>query len=401
MAHPTAPPIALLLVPRTVERFILYDQGQDLLRAPGSSGWTRRGCPTARLGRLPDWLGDALASAQARRLRVDGEPVVAMMFHPFQLPFARAVVARWPGCELWYGLFDRTPAAPDASPRTARRLEELHIEASERADLVFAVSTTLVELERGAGRDAILMPSAADSFPAPDPEAAVIAVCFGTNGRRTDWKLLRDVGEAMGDELVVLFVGALNEDECRDDPDFQACRALPQFIWLGRRSNDEAARLIMTADIGLLPYRRDDFNDAGLPNRILKAARVGRRTISADYDGVRVWERAIVRCRNADEWVAALRASKGTRAAPDMELREWALGQTGERQDAPLWRRLARLGVAIPAGRRRRGRPAGGPPPRGGGTGGRHRRRRRIVGRVGRAGTNGASRAVRIGAAKR
>jgi hypothetical protein len=33
-----------------------------------------------------------------------------------------------------------------------------------------------------------------------------------------------------------------------------------------------------------------------------------------------------------------------------MELRAWALGQTGERQDAPLWRRLARLGVAIPPG---------------------------------------------------
>jgi hypothetical protein len=350
MAHPTAPPIALLLAPRTVERFILYDQGQDLLRAPGVVGVDAPRVPYGVLGRLPDWLGDALAAAQARRVRLVGEPVVAMMFHPFQLPFARAVVARWPGCELWYGLFDRTPAAPDAGARTRRRLEELHAEASERADLVFGVSTTLVELERAAGRDAILMPSAADSFPAPDPEAAVIAVCFGTNGRRTDWKLLREVGEAMGDELVVLFVGALNEDECRDDPDFQACRELPQFIWLGRRSNDEAARLIMTADIGLLPYRRDDFNDAGLPNRILKAARVGRRTISADYDGVRVWERAIVRCRDAGEWVAALRASKGARAAPDMELRDWALGQTGERQDAPLWRRLARLGVAIPPG---------------------------------------------------
>jgi hypothetical protein len=194
------------------------------------------------------------------------------------------------------------------------------------------------------------MPSAADSFPAPDPEMAVIAACFGTNGRRTDWRLLRQIGEEMGDELVVLFVGALNEDECRDDPDFQACRALPGFIWLDRRSNDEAARLIMCADIGLLPYGSDEFNDAGLPNRILKAARVGRRTISPDYDGVRVWERAIVRCRDAGEWMAALRAARGVRAQPDAELRDWALGQTGARQDAPLWRRLARLGVAIPAG---------------------------------------------------
>ncbi len=350
MAHPAAPRIALMLVPRTVERFILFDQGQDLIRAPGVVAVEAPRVPYGALGRLPDWLGDALASAQAKRLRLDGEPVVAMIFHPFQLPFARALQARWPGLELWYGLFDRTPAAPDADGRTRRRLEALHAEASERSDLVFGVSTTLVDLEREAGREAILMPSAADSFPAPDPSAAVIAVCFGTNGRRTDWKLLREIGEAMGEQLIVLFVGALNEDECADDPDFVACRELPGFVWLGRRSNDEAARLIMTADVGLLPYRRDDFNDAGLPNRILKAARVGRRTISADYDGVRVWERSIVRCRDADEWVAALRASKGVRSAPDMDLRDWALGQTGERQDAPLWRRLARLGVSIPPG---------------------------------------------------
>jgi hypothetical protein len=347
---PVADPIALLCVPRTVERFILYDQGQDLLRADGVVAVEAPRVPYGVLGRLPDWLGEALASAQARRLKPPGTPVVGMIFHPFQLPFARALLARWPECELWYGLFDRTPAAPDAGPRTRGRLEELHAAASERADLVFAVSTTLVELERAAGRDAILMPSAADSFPAPDPEAAVIAACFGTNGRRTDWHLLREIGETMGDELVVLFVGALNEDECRDDPDFLACRALPGFVWLGRRSNDEAARLIMCTDVGLLPYGIDDFNDAGLPNRILKAARLGRRTISPDYDGVRVWERAIVRGRSAAEWVDALRAARGTRANPDAELRDWALGQTGERQNAPLWRRLASLGVAVPPG---------------------------------------------------
>ena len=143
MASPPADrPIALLLVPRTVERFILYDQGQDLLRAPGVVAVEAPKIPYGALGRLPRWLGDALGSAQAARLKVPGRPVAAMMFHPFQWPFARAVLARWPECQLWYGLFDRTPAAPDASPRTRARLEELHAEASVRADLVFAVSGT-------------------------------------------------------------------------------------------------------------------------------------------------------------------------------------------------------------------------------------------------------------------
>ena len=357
MAQAPAVPIALLLVPHTVERFILYDQGQDLLRADGVIAVEAPAVPYGVLGRLPDALGDMLGSIQARRMRVPGEPRAAMIFHPFQFPLARGLLARYPQCELWYGLFDRTPAAPDAGARTRRRLEQLHAAAAERADLVFAVSTTLVELERAAGREALLMPSAADSFPAPDLTAAVIAVCFGTNGRRTDWSLLRALAERMP-ELVVLFVGTLNEGECSDDADFQACRAFPGFVWLGRRSNDEAARLIVCADIGLLPYRRDDFNDAGLPNRILKAARLGRRTITPDCGGVDVWERAIVRGRAAEDWVAALRDAAGTRARPDVELRDWALGQTGERQDQPLWRRLIDLGVAVPAGV---GRPVGPP----------------------------------------
>jgi len=357
MAQPSAVPIALLLVPHTVERFILYDQGQDLLRAEGVIAVEAPAVPYGVLGRLPDALADVLGSIQARRLRLPGEPRAAMIFHPFQFPLARALLARFPRCELWYGLFDRTPAAPDAGARTRRRLERLHDAAAERADLVFAVSTTLVELERAAGREALLMPSAADSFPAPDPSAAVLAVCFGTNGRRTDWALLRALSERMP-ELVVLFVGALNQDECADDADFQACRAFPGFVWLGRRSNDEAARLIMCADIGLLPYKRDDFNDAGLPNRILKAARLGRTTITPDCGGVEVWERAIVRGRSVDEWVAALHDAAGRRTQADAELRDWALGQTGERQDQALWERLIDLGVAVPAGV---GRPVGPP----------------------------------------
>jgi hypothetical protein len=306
--------------------------------------------PYGVLGRMPRWLGDGLASAQAARLKVPGEPVAAMLFHPFQWPFARAVLSRWPGCQLWYGLFDRTPAAPDAGRRTRARLEELHAEASARADLVFAVSSSLVELERAAGREAILMPSAADSFPAPDPVDTTIAVCFGTNGRRTDWPLLRAIGEGMRDDLVMLFVGALNEDEVRDDPDFQAVRELPHFVWLGPRSNDDAARLILCADVGVLPMLVDDFNDAGLPNRILKAARVGRATIAPDFSGISVWERSIVRADSAEEWIAALRAARGRRCQPDLDLRDWALGQTGERQNAPLWRRLTALGVEVPAG---------------------------------------------------
>ena len=65
MAHPTAPPIALLLVPRTVERFILYDQGQDLLRAPGVVGVDAPRVPYGAWAACP--TGSATPSPRRRR----------------------------------------------------------------------------------------------------------------------------------------------------------------------------------------------------------------------------------------------------------------------------------------------------------------------------------------------
>jgi len=344
-----AEPVALLLTPHTVDRFILYDQGQDLLRASGVIAVEAPRVPYGVLGRLPDPLGRRVAREIAGRLRVPGAPAVAMIFHPFQEPLAAAILERHPGCRLWYGLFDRTPAAPDAGPRDRRRLEALHARAARRAELVFAVSPTLVELEREAGREALLMPSAADSFPAPDPGPTIVAVSFGNLGRRTDWRLLRALGERMP-ELVLLLVGRLAEDECAADPDFQACRALPNLVWLGRRSNDEAARLILCADVGLLPMPMDPFNDAGLPNRILKAARLGRHTIAPPFSGIEVWREALITADGPDEWVAAVRGEAGNRTQPDLALRDWALAQTGEHQNRELWRRLRGLGVAVPDG---------------------------------------------------
>ena len=231
MADP-GEPVVLLLLPRTLEEFILRDQAEDLLRAPGvvalEPGRVRYGV----FGRLPRPLGDFLARGTARRLRLPGELKAVVVFHPFQYPLAGAIIARHPGCELWYSRWDRYERAYDAGPRLRERLEELHAEAAERAALTFAVSTRLAELERKEGREALLVPSSADRFPAPDPSAAIVAVSLGHLGRRTDWGILRAVGEAMS-ELVVLLVGEWHADESGADPDFQACRALPNLVWLG------------------------------------------------------------------------------------------------------------------------------------------------------------------------
>jgi len=222
----------------------------------------------------------------------------------------------------------------------------MHAAAAAEAALIPAVSDELVRLERAEGRDATLVPMSADAFPAP--QSGVVAVSLGHLGRRTDWTLLRGVAERLGDELVVLLVGALHEDESAGDPDFAAVRGMPQFVWLGAQDDAAAARLILCADVGIVPFRREPFNDAALPYRIIKYARVGRRTVTPALAGARTWARAVVLVDGPDAFAAALREHAGARLRPDAELRAWALAQTARSQNAPLWERLGALGIAPP-----------------------------------------------------
>jgi len=337
-------PLLVLLLPRPLERFILRDQAEDLLRSPGVVAVPPGRVPYGVLGRLPDAAGRPLAAALARRVSagLPGEPRAVAIFHPFQLPLAEALLrTSHPPGELWYGRWDRYEEAYDAGPRTRARLRALHARASARSALTFGVSRPLVDSEPAG----VLVPLAADSFPAPDPAATVVAVSLGHLGRRTDWALLRAVAERMP-ELVVLLVGEWHDDESGEDPDYRWCRTAPNLVWLGRRSDEEAARLILCADAGLVPFNVEPFNDAALPYRILKYARLGRPTITPELEGVKTWDRAVRRCAGPDEWVAALRDCAGVRTRPDEALRAWALEQTAARQNRPLWERMAALGIA-------------------------------------------------------
>jgi hypothetical protein len=342
-------PRALLLLPRPLEGFILADQARDLLRADGVAAAAPPRVPYGAVARLPGRLRELVARRVAGDVLagVDGDLRAVAIFHPVQWPLADALLRARPAAELWYGRWDRYEVAYDASPWMRRRLAALHEQAAQRSALTFVVSGKLAELEHEAGREARLVGLAADSFPALDPDAAVVAVSLGQLGWRTDWGLLRAVCERMP-ELVLLLVGEVHPDECSGDVDFRWCRSAPNIVWLGRRSDEQAARLILCADVGILPFRVEPFNDAALPYRILKYARLGRHTVTPELAGVRTWARAVATADGPDAFVAALRARAGARTRPDADLRAWALSQTAERVNAPLWERLRALGIASP-----------------------------------------------------
>jgi hypothetical protein len=343
------PPICVLLLPAPLERFILRDQAEDLLRADGVIAVDPPRMPYGALLRLPVTVGDAIAARQARRLartlrRRVGEPRVVVIYHALQYQLGRALVAAAPGCELWYWRWDRFERAYDANERQRARLDELHEQAAERASMVITVSDELARLEGTAGRRPTMVPLAADSFPAPRG-GDVVAISIGHLGWRTDWSLLRAVSERLGDRLVLLLAGAWHEDECKDDPDFAWCRSAPNLVWLGSLDDEALARLLLCSDVGIVPFKVEPFNEAALPYRILKYARLGRRTVTPRLAGVRTWANAVTFADNPEEFAEALLAHAGARATPDEELREWAHAQTARAQDEPLWERLAQIGV--------------------------------------------------------
>jgi glycosyltransferase involved in cell wall biosynthesis len=349
-------PIAVLLLPTPLERFILRDQAEDLLGASGVVAVDPPRLPYGAFGRMPSALGDGLAVRQARRLvraltQRAGTPRVVVIFHALQYQLARAITAAVPGCELWYWRWDRYERAYDASPQLRERLEELHEAAAERSAMTIAVSGELVRLEEAAGREATLVPMSADDFPAARG-GEVVAISLGHLGWRTDWTLLRAVAEELGDELVLLLVGEVHPDEMGDDPDFAACRTLANIVWLGALDDAAAARLMRAADVGIVPFKREPFNEAALPYRIIKYARAGRRTVSPALAGVRTWAPVVTVADGPEAFAAALREHAGARLRPDDDVRAWALEQNARAQNAPLWERLGELGIDLGPKRR-------------------------------------------------
>jgi hypothetical protein len=120
-------PLCVLMLPERLEEFRLRERAEDLLTGPGVVAVDP---PRLSPARLPQVVADGLAAGQARRLRLPGAPRALVLFHPLQYTLARALLARFPDAELWYG----RPALEPPVEARVRALDEL---AAARADLRF------------------------------------------------------------------------------------------------------------------------------------------------------------------------------------------------------------------------------------------------------------------------
>ncbi|MCX6393782.1 MAG: hypothetical protein NTY57_02855 [Solirubrobacterales bacterium] len=338
------PRIALFLLPRPLDSFILQDFVRPLTADSGVEVLEPGRMPAGALMRLPKPLAAAEAARQARRVKINGDLGVVVLMHPVQWPLAKALLDRNPGAELWYGIWDRYDCAPDADARTRARVGAMHAAASARADWRFAVSGALADLEREAGRDCDVLPPPHDAFPAPDPTRAIVAASMGHLGRRTDWALLNRLVTDLP-ELTLLLIGEVHADETPDDKDLKDVLAAANVVCLGSLPDEAAARVISLADVCLLPFREDEFNDTGLPQRILKAAKVGRRTLVPPLKGPLTQSEAVTVCSTPTEWTAALRSAGEANHVGDRDLRAWALSQNEEKLLAPFREKLRGVGI--------------------------------------------------------
>jgi hypothetical protein len=146
-------PLCLLLLPCELEDFALRAHAEDLLAGPGvvEVDPPRLG----RGGRMPASLADGLAAGAARRMRLPGFPRVLVIFHPLQYPLARGVIMANEGTELWYWRHDALDRA--GSRRRRDRVEELHIAASLRAELIVVASEELQATAHDEGRESLLL----------------------------------------------------------------------------------------------------------------------------------------------------------------------------------------------------------------------------------------------------
>ncbi len=89
------PPLLLLLLPETLERYALRAPVERLLGAPGALALDPPRMP------LSVAVARVVAKRQVKRLKLPGHPRALAVFAPQQLPLAAALVQRHPDADVW------------------------------------------------------------------------------------------------------------------------------------------------------------------------------------------------------------------------------------------------------------------------------------------------------------
>jgi teichuronic acid biosynthesis glycosyltransferase TuaH len=290
--------------------------------------------PSGRTARSTAAMVDRLVSAQVnrwvRRRGMSDVDVIAFTPRHGQLRgVRRSRLIAW--------LKDRDWAA--SGVLTPAWLRERQAELIRHADVVTAVSPTLVEDCRDLGVDATLIPNGCDEslFALPRPEPPALRhlprprVMFaGAWDARVDTELVRTLACALPHASIVL-VGAVVEPVPR-------CANVHA---VGPVPFTELPAYLQAGDVGIVPYRRSVFNDASCPLKVYDYLAAGLPAVITAGHTTDLPDDLVRRRTDAGAFVAAVAELAG-RDVSDA-CRGLAATNTWEQRSAAL---LERLGVS-------------------------------------------------------
>jgi glycosyltransferase involved in cell wall biosynthesis len=175
------------------------------------------------------------------------------------------------------------------------------------ADVVAAVSASLVEDCRALGVDATLIPNGCDldAYASAGPEPArwralprPRIVFTGAWNERVDTALVEEVAARIPAASIVL-IGAVST----------TTPAGPNVHVVGPVPHDEIPAHLRAADVGIIPYRACAFNDASCPLKLFEYLAAGLPVVASAVDVSAVGDADLARrCDSADSFVAAVAA---------------------------------------------------------------------------------------------
>ncbi len=247
-------------------------------------------------------IGKQLALALTRRamrkaVKQLGASQVRAVIVPSLNPLFHAVGERY---SVFYASDDYLAGAKLMNIRKDR-LERRARRQPLDADIVVAVSPTLVDDLRQPGVEPVLIPNGCDvghfagaRAPLASPERTVAFV--GHLSDRVDVRYLESV-VATGAKL--LLVGP--RQATMTSGHFDALLAHPNVSWVGEVPYADLPEVLSDVTTCVLPYGYSDFNRASFPLKILEYLAAGRRVVATDLPAVRWLDTSLVSVADTPE----------------------------------------------------------------------------------------------------
>lgn len=113
-----------------------------------------------------------------------------------------------------------------------------------------------------------------------------VAVFAGNINNRVDFELVERTAEA-SDTTLLAFAGPVGPLDERDAKTWERVVGLRNVLHLGRMSADELAALYRSADVGFIPYRREDWIVRnGFPLKTLEMAATGLPVVASKMEPI-------------------------------------------------------------------------------------------------------------------